>query len=164
MLSDGEATQFRSEPYIDTSVQTELQRCGEYLARPCWNEEMGGSSERFGITIGAADVPPPMQLLDLAVTHLRCGDWRVAGAEYAAAIRMADSVDWRELQREREWLRRKIDAESDPLTRRSMVEHDRLLHEMERAPGFTRANLGLLLVRQGHLAEGFSSGRGRTLF
>src|SRR5262249_38492364 len=30
-----------------------------------------------------------------------------------------------------------------------------VLHDMERAPGFTRANLGLLLIRMGDFAEGF---------
>src|SRR5262249_1876362 len=104
---------------------------------------------------GAADFRLPTQILDSAVAHLRYGDWQGASAEYAAAIRVADSFDRWELRREREWLRRSIDTDNDPLRRRWLAERDHVLHDMERAPGFTRANFGLLLIRMGHFAEGF---------
>src|SRR5262249_23177243 len=97
----------------------------------------------------------PTQILDSAVAHLRYGDWRGASAGDAAAIRMADSFYRWGLRCERGWLRRCIDSENDPLTRRWMSERGDGVHDHGGAPGFTRANLGLLLIRMGDFAEGF---------
>src|SRR4029434_4847675 len=54
----------------------------------------------------------------------------------------------------RERVKQALTAEQDPTKRRQLVEWDMTLNDMQRAPGFTRANLGLCYIRMGYHLEG----------
>ncbi len=96
----------------------------------------------------------PVSHLDNARNSLKRGDFQGAEREYFAAIVAADKIDQREVTREREKIKQSLQAEQDPTKRRQLVEWDMSLNDMQRAPGFTRANLGLCYIRMGYHLEG----------
>jgi hypothetical protein len=77
-----------------------------------------------------------------------------AQREYLAAIRAADTIDQREVAQERKRVADLLNTEQDPNKRRQLVQWDATLHDMQRAPGFTRANLGMQWIRAGKQADG----------
>lgn len=105
-------------------------------------------------SIYSANFDNPVSHLDNARMSLRRGDFQSAEREYFAAIRAADRIDQREVARERERVKQALQSESDPAKRRELVQWDSTLHDMQRAPGFTRANLGLCYIRMGYHGEG----------
>lgn len=54
------------------------------------------------------------------------------------------------IQAERNDLQQRIAQETNPTTKQQLAQYEMDLHTIERAPGFTRANYGLLLMRAGH--------------
>jgi len=74
--------------------------------------------------------------------------------DYQAAIRQADNIDQSAVAKEREYLRQALVRTADPYERRSLLQEDEQLHDLQRAPGVARANLGLLLIRNGYQMEG----------
>lgn len=96
----------------------------------------------------------PYDHMDRAMQLWRQGGFRAAEGEYYAAIRAADSIDQREVAAERNRVQEQLKAEQDPAKRRQLVEWEMTLHDMQRAPGTTRANLGLAYLRQGLQSEG----------
>lgn len=103
------------------------------------------------------------QNFDNPVAHLDRARWylqnegrnsRNAISEYYAAIRAADLIDPREVAQARKQAQEALKTETDPLKRRQLVQWDATLHDMERAKGFTRANLGMFYIRMGYQGDG----------
>jgi hypothetical protein len=82
---------------------------------------------------------------------------RAALSEYSAAIYAADRIDQRAVAQERQFVRQQLQNPNlDAQTRRSLLQEDSDLHTLQRAPGFARANLALLYIRNGYQADGVS--------
>src|SRR5262249_30053143 len=79
---------------------------------------------------------------------------QAAMGEYGAAIQAADQVDQRAVMQYRAMLQRQIATEQNPQARMALMQQDMDLHALQRAPGFTRANVGLLLERSGDQKDG----------
>jgi hypothetical protein len=98
----------------------------------------------------------PINHLDRAKWYLQNEGPRSAHAmqEYYAAIRAADLIDQREVAAARKQAQDQLKTETDPTKRRQLAQWDATLHDMQRAPGFTRANLGMLWIRSGYQGDG----------
>ncbi|MBI4532841.1 MAG: hypothetical protein HY711_02750, partial [Candidatus Melainabacteria bacterium] len=96
----------------------------------------------------------PFDRLDQARAAWHQGGFEAAVPHYFAAIDAADRIDQTEVAAERKRLKTQLNSERDPAKRRELVQYDMTLHDMQRAPGVVRANLGLAYLRNGRQAEG----------
>ena len=101
------------------------------------------------------------QLLDSVINHLENAETPLtqngahARTEYAAAIASADKIDQTGVAREIRNIKLLLQNQKmDPQTRRLLVQEDADLQTLQRAPGFTRANMALALIRNGDQASG----------
>ncbi|GEM_PF-2021001 len=92
--------------------------------------------------------------LERAQARLATQGLPAAESEYFAAIRAADLIDQQEVAAERRRLQDLLRTEQDPGRRRELARQDAELHDLQRAPGFTRANLAMLWMRLGYGDEG----------
>jgi hypothetical protein len=96
----------------------------------------------------------PIAHLEQAKAIMGAQGIRAAEREYFAAIRAADNIDQREVAQERAAIREQLKQERDAGRRRELVQYDSTLHDMQRAPGFTRANLAFAYMSSGYQSEG----------
>jgi hypothetical protein len=96
----------------------------------------------------------PIAHLEQAKAIMGAQGIRAAEREYFSAIRAADNIDQREVAQERQAIRQQLQVERDAAKRRELVQYDSTLHDMQRAPGFTRANLAFAYMASGYQSEG----------
>jgi len=133
----------------DSLRQEAFQRVDQTTVRPDQ-----GIERRSVNSVLSQNFDNPVSHLDNARTSLKRGDFQGAEREYFAAIVAADKIDPREVAQEREKVKQALTSEQDPTRRRQLVDWDMTLGDMQRAPGFTRANLGLCYIRMGYHLEG----------
>src|SRR6185369_9712701 len=96
----------------------------------------------------------PISHLERAKAMMGAQGIRGAEREYFSAIRAADNIDQREVAQERAAVRQQLQQERDASRRRELVQYDCTLHDLQRAPGFTRANLAFAYMSAGYQSEG----------
>ncbi|HEY9731979.1 MAG TPA: hypothetical protein V6C89_08705 [Drouetiella sp.] len=110
----------------------------------------------------ASGVKPTKQVFDALFTNLENASSiaRARGPEFAlnhyvAAIKIADQIDQQAVKAERLSIANTLKtAELNQEQRRELNQRDADLHTLERAPGFARANLALLMIRSGQQFQG----------
>jgi hypothetical protein len=79
-----------------------------------------------------------------------------ASADYMKSIQLADSIDQSEVARQRKIIFKELISHPDmkPEQRKFLLQLDMDLHTLQRAPGFSRANMGLAMIRAGYANDG----------
>jgi len=152
---------FRQEAYARTQragyevPQQPPQSGGDYL--PGGSGPMDGSDSlgrRTSSSVLSENFDNPVSHLERARDLLRSQGMRGAEREFFQAVRAADNIDQREVAQQRAAVARELQTTSDAARKRELVQWDETLHDMQRAPGFTRANLAMAYIRMGMQSEG----------
>ncbi len=119
-------------------------------------QDSSDRNKKQGNSVFSQNFDNPITHLDLALAHLKAHGPRSkeAMSEYYAAMRAADGINQDEVKQERKRVKEELETTTDTNKKRKLVKWDLYLHDMQRAPGFTRANLGMVLVRAGYEGDG----------
>ncbi len=141
---------------LDCQERQQRRKRGDATQAPGRAPNAGSDLGENWNSISSQNFDYPITHLNKALASLKKDGLQSQSAmsEYYAAVRAADGINQDEVKHERQNVQEKLKTTTDAAERQKLVQYDLQLHDMQRAPGFTRANLGMVLVRAGQAGKG----------